>query len=63
LTLTVMISFSATIARCDMNVDMPETDWKNVVLLLTEIRDSDRFSLYLDHIIDSIDQALDKQEA
>ena len=46
-----------------MNVDMPETDWKNVVLLLTEIRDSDRFSLYLDHIIDSIDQALDKQEA
>lgn len=46
-----------------INVEMTRSQWENIVLFLTEIRDSDRFALYLDNIIDSIDSALDKQEA
>ena len=45
-----------------ITVSMPRNEWENIVLLLTEVRDSDRFALYLDHIIDTIDNALDTQE-
>jgi acetone carboxylase gamma subunit len=45
-----------------ITVSLPRNEWENVVLLLTEIRDSDRFSIYLDGIVDTIDHSLDNQE-
>jgi acetone carboxylase gamma subunit len=44
-----------------ITVALSATDWGNVVRFLTEIRDSDRFAIYLDNIIDTIDAALDEQ--
>jgi hypothetical protein len=49
-------------ARHDMiEVQMTRSDWDTVIMILTDARDSGRFA-YFDHIIDSIDSALDKQE-
>jgi hypothetical protein len=45
-----------------INVKMSRSDWDTVVLILTDARDSGRFA-YFDNIIDSIDNALDTQEA
>ena len=45
-----------------IKVDMTRADWDTVVMILTDARDSGRFA-YFDHIIDSIDNALENQEA
>ena len=45
-----------------INVKMSRSDWDTVVFILTDARDSGRFA-YFDNIIDSIDNALDTQEA
>lgn len=42
-----------------VTVSLNDYDWENIVLLLTEVRDSDRFSIYLDDVIGRIDQALE----
>ena len=44
-----------------IKVSMPQADWDVVHYILTDARDSGRFA-YFDHIIDTIDQALDTQE-
>ena len=44
-----------------IKVKMPRADWDTVVMILTDARDSGRFA-YFDHIIDSVDSALDSQE-
>jgi hypothetical protein len=45
-----------------IKVDMTRADWDTVVMILTDARDSGRFA-YFDHVIDSIDNALENQEA
>ena len=45
-----------------IKVNMTRSDWDTVMMILTEARDSGKFA-YFDHIIDSIDNALDKREA
>ena len=45
-----------------VSVSLNDYDWENIVLLLTEVRDSERFSIYLDGIIDRIDQALEARQ-
>ncbi len=45
-----------------IKVNMARADWDTVVMILTDARDSGRFA-YFDHIIDSVDNALEKQEA
>jgi hypothetical protein len=45
-----------------IKVDMTRADWDTVVMILTDARAGGRFA-YFDHIIDSIDNALDTQEA
>ena len=44
-----------------ITVSMPRSDWDTVIMILTDARDSERFA-YFDHIIDTIDNALDTQE-
>jgi len=44
-----------------IKVQMTRSDWDTVTMILTDARDSGRFA-YFDHIIDSIDSALDEQE-
>ena len=44
-----------------IKVSMTRSDWDTVVMILTDARDSGRFA-YFDHIVDSIDNALDSQE-
>jgi len=41
---------------------MARSDWDTVVMILTDARDSGKFA-YFDHIIDSVDNALENQEA
>ena len=43
------------------SIHLPSIDWRTVLLILTDARDNERFG-YLDHIIDSIDDQLAKQE-
>jgi hypothetical protein len=45
-----------------INVKMSRSDWDTVILILTDARDSGKIG-YFDNIIDSIDHALDTQEA
>ena len=45
-----------------IKVSMTRTDWDTVVMILTDARDSGRFA-YFDNVIDTIDNALDTQEA
>lgn len=45
-----------------INVKMTRSDWDTAILILTDARDSGKFA-YFDNIIDSIDSALDSQEA
>ena len=45
-----------------ITVSLNDYDWNNIVILLTEVRDSDRFALYLDGIIAAIDNALETQK-
>ena len=45
-----------------IKVNMTRADWDTVVMILTDARDSGRFA-YFDHIIDSVDNALDNKEA
>jgi hypothetical protein len=42
-------------------VDMTRSDWETVIMILTDAKDSGRFA-YFDHIIDSVNDALDTQE-
>ena len=42
-------------------VSMTRSDWDTVVMILEDARDSGRFA-YFDHIIDSVNDALDTQE-
>ena len=42
-------------------VELTRSDWDTVIMILTDARDSGRFA-YFDHIVDAIDQALDRQE-
>lgn len=44
-----------------ITVSMPRADWDTVIMILTDARDSERFA-YFDHVIDTIDHALDNQE-
>ena len=43
------------------NIQMTSSEWRTVLLILTDARDHERFG-YLDHIIDSIDNQLAEQE-
>ena len=45
-----------------IKVNMTRADWDTVVMILTDARDSGRFA-YFDNVIDSVDNALDTQEA
>jgi len=45
-----------------IKVNMTRADWDTVVMILTDARDSGRFA-YFDNVIDSVDNALDNQEA
>jgi len=45
-----------------IKVNMTRADWDTVVMILTDARDSGRFA-YFDNVIDTIDNALDTQEA
>lgn len=45
-----------------IKVSMTRADWDTVTMILTDARDSGRFA-YFDHIIDSVDNALENQEA
>jgi len=42
-------------------VELTRDDWVNITAFLTEIRDSDRFALYIDYILERIDNALGKE--
>lgn len=44
-----------------ITVSMTRADWDFVVMALREVKDREIFS-YFDHIIDTIDYALDTQE-
>ena len=44
-----------------IKVTMPRSDWDTVVMILTDARDSGKFA-YFDHVVDTIDSALDTQE-
>jgi hypothetical protein len=44
-----------------VKVSMPRSDWDTVIMILTDARDSEKFA-YFDHVIDTIDHALDNQE-
>jgi hypothetical protein len=43
-----------------VTVELTRDDWINIVSFLTEIRDADRFAIYIDDIVDKIDSALEK---
>ena len=45
-----------------IKVSMTRSDWDTVLMILTDARDSGKFA-YFDHIIESVDNALDTQGA
>ena len=44
-----------------IKVELTRDDWVNVVAFLTEIRDADRFAIYIDDIVEKIDAALERE--